>query len=328
MTTYTDISVVIPAFNEEGGLGPVLADLRENLPGAQVIVIDDASSDRTPDVALAERADGFDLVILQHPFNQGYGSALSTGMRAADRRFIAWFDSDGEHRVADLKAMVDRMKSERLVAVIGQRPASVTAFRAAGKALIWLLARAFNVRAGRDLNCGLRVFRRDVIMRYLPLLPARYSASLTTTILMIERGYPTAFHPITTAQRIGESKVRMRDGFLAMAKILNLITLFAPMRLFFRGGLLLTTIGLGYGIIVTLTEDLGFPVAGLMLMMIGLLLAMLGLIAEQIAQMRLGSMATALPADRLDTVEALVPAEPVAPAEAGSPARQAAEAQQ
>jgi hypothetical protein len=297
--TYQDLSIVIPAFNEEKGIAAVLEDLKRTMPEAEVIVVDDGSSDGTVAAVLKHATPGFPLTLMSHPFNQGYGSSLVTGMRTATRTYVAWFDADNEHRVEDLQDMVRRARAERLVAVIGQRPASVSTFRAAGKGLILLLTRALNIKAGRDLNCGLRVFRRDVILSYLPLLPARYSASLTTTILMVERGYPTAFHPIQTAPRLGTSKVRIRDGFLAMAKVMNLITLFAPMRIFFRGGLLLSTVGLLYGTFVALREPLGFPVAGLLLILAGFLLAVLGLLAEQIGQMRLGVLGAIRPAHRL-----------------------------
>lgn len=304
MTDHSDLSIVIPAFNEEKGIAEVLIRLRETMPGAQVIVVDDGSQDATAATALANAAAGFDLIVMQHPFNQGYGASLKTGMLSAEREYVAWFDADNEHRVEDLQAMVGRMRTERLVAVIGQRPNSVNAFRALGKTMILLLVRLFSIKAGRDLNCGLRVFRRDVITNYLTLMPARYSASLTTTILIIERGYPMAFHPVTTGERVGTSKVRARDGFLAMAKVMNLITLFAPMRIFFRGGVLMTFLGLVYGTTIAVTEGLGFPVAGLLLIMAGFLLAVLGLLAEQIGQMRISNLPAQGAARRLFPPEA------------------------
>lgn len=304
MTDHSDLSIVIPAFNEEKGIAEVLIRLRETMPGAQVIVVDDGSQDATAATALANAAPGFDLIVMQHPFNQGYGASLKTGMLSAEREYVAWFDADNEHRVEDLQAMVGRMRTERLVAVIGQRPNSVNAFRALGKTMILLLVRLFSIKAGRDLNCGLRVFRRDVITNYLTLMPARYSASLTTTILIIERGYPMAFHPVTTGERVGTSKVRARDGFLAMAKVMNLITLFAPMRIFFRGGVLMTFLGLVYGTTIAVTEGLGFPVAGLLLIMAGFLLAVLGLLAEQIGQMRISNLPAQGAARRLFPPEA------------------------
>ena len=110
MNDFADVSIVIPAYNEERGLDAVLTNLRQSMPGAEVIVVDDASDDGTAGSALQHAVAGFDLVVLQHSFNQGYGSSLSTGMGAATREYVAWFDADNEHCADDLKAMVARLE--------------------------------------------------------------------------------------------------------------------------------------------------------------------------------------------------------------------------
>ena len=76
---YSNLSIVIPAYNEEEGILATLETLRGAFPAAEVIVVDDGSQDRT-----AERVAGFAGVrLLLHRFNRGYGGALKTGMRAA-----------------------------------------------------------------------------------------------------------------------------------------------------------------------------------------------------------------------------------------------------
>lgn len=291
------LSIVIPAFDEEDGIGVVLASLRAAMPLAQIIVVDDGSADSTAEAAA--RFPGVE--VWRHPFNRGYGASLRTGMQQATREFVAWFDADNEHRTADLEAMFTLARTERLAAVIGQREtASVTWVRAAGKLLIRSLGRVFDLNVGSDLNCGLRVFQRSVISGYLSLLPERYSASLTTTMLMVERKYPIRFHPVQIEPRIGTSKVRLRDGILALSKLVRLIMLFAPMRIFFRLGLILGGLGMGYGTWVTFSQKLGFPVAGMLLVTIGVLLCMLGLIADQISQFWLSQLGDGERATRSD----------------------------
>ncbi len=198
------LSVVVPAFNEEDGIVASLQALRAGLPGAEVLLVDDGSTDRT-----AERtATVPGVIVIEHRFNRGYGAAIKTGVRAARGEYLAWFDADNEHRVDDLAEMVLRLDRERLAAVIGQRrnpPSSV--LRATGKLLIRAVSGSLRMPAGPDLNCGLRVFRADLLRQYLPLLPDGFSASLTTTMVFIAQGYPTAFHPIRTQPRIGTSKV-------------------------------------------------------------------------------------------------------------------------
>jgi glycosyltransferase involved in cell wall biosynthesis len=298
-----ELTVVVPAYNEEDAIEGTLRSLRARLPEAEIVAVDDASTDRT-----LERALGVPGVrVVSHAYNCGYGGALKTGMTLSRRTWVAWFDADGEHRVEDLVAMVERADEGRLSAVIGQRGnAPSVSVRSIGKRLIRMVARSLDLRAGQDLNCGLRVFRRDVICRYLYLLPEGYSASTTSLMIMLERRYPVAFHPVTMAPRIGSSKVRLRDGFATIALVLRLAMLFTPLRVFARGGLLLFVLGLAYSLVVALRQSSGIPVAGALAMLTGVLLAAVGLIADQISQLRLIQLATldSMPHRpvRLDTV--------------------------
>ena len=295
---YNDLSIVIPAYCEEGGISGVLDELRKNLPGAEIIVVDDGSDDKTAETALKFK----DVIVYQHRFNRGYGASLVTGMKVASRPYIAWMDADAEHRAENLIGMFKIISSGKLAAVIGQRTnRSATKLRGVGKFGIRMIARMMGVNAGPDLNCGLRIFQRDVILPYLSILPNRYSASLTTTFLMVEREYPVEFFPITTSTRIGKSKVKIRDGFLAIAKIMHLITLLAPMRIFFRLGCIFCVVGFIYGLIRTFNDKMGFPIAGLLAIMVGLILIVQGLIADQISKLRLNSLSTSFLAKRLDS---------------------------
>lgn len=287
-TRQWKLSIVIPAYNEQGGLAQVLGPLAETIPDAEIIVVDDGSSDTTAEVAKACAARWTNIFVYRHRFNRGYGASLKSGMTKARGEYVAWFDADGEHKVADLVAMYEIIRTRPLAAVIAVRTSkSTTMFRGVGKWLIRLLALVLGLSGVSDLNCGLRIFRRGIIASYLSLLPDRYSASMTTTILMLERGYPVVYHPIQTEARVGQSKVKPADGFRALAKVLQLVTLFAPMRLFFRPGLAALIVGVVYGTFITITARLGFPTAAVLMTLGGMLLCILGLIADQISQFRL-----------------------------------------
>jgi glycosyltransferase involved in cell wall biosynthesis len=280
------LSIVIPAFNEEDGIGPTLANLIKRLPSAEIIVVDDGSSDRT-----FERTAEFPSVTLvQHPFNRGYGAALKTGMSVARRELVAWFDADNEHRVEDLVAMAERAAVEKVAAIIAQRRFSgPSPLRNWGKMMILLLARSLAFQGSKDINCGLRVFRRELIKRYIPLLPNSFSASITSTIILLERGYPVGYHTVELNARVGSSKVKASDGFRALMLVLRILILFAPMRIFLRLGLFVFGIGLLYGLILALMVGQGLPTAALGVMLGGALTAFFGLIADQISQLRLES---------------------------------------
>jgi glycosyltransferase involved in cell wall biosynthesis len=278
------LSVVIPAFNEAEGITAALSDLCASFPDAEIIVVDDGSTDGT-----AEAAAAFSQVtVIQHPFNRGYGAALKAGMSVATREFVAWFDADNEHRASDLNAMLEIIIGRNVTAVVAQRRfCGSSPLRGWGKSAIRMLARSFDFRGGRDINCGLRIFHRDVITRYAMLLPNGYSASITSTMILLERGYPVAYHPIELNPRIGESKVRVRDGFLALMLVLRMIMLFAPLRIFLRAGMALIAIGLAYGVLTAVAAGRGIPSAAVVAMLAGVMLCLFGLVADQLSQMRL-----------------------------------------
>ncbi len=282
-----ELSVVIPAFNEEGGVGSTLRDLRARLPEVEIIVVDDGSRDATRAHALEVPG----VRVIAHLTNRGYGASLKTGMSLVERRYVAWFDADNEHRVEDLEAMAARIHHDDLSAVIGRRRhPGVSVVRVVGKLSIRILARSLGVDVGRDLNCGLRIFRRSIIRRYLPLLPDQFSASLTSTMVLVERGHPLGFHDIDVNPRIGTSKVRIRDGFSTMMLVMRFVMLFAPMRFFFAPGLFTVTCGIAYGVVRAVATGRGIPVAAALVTMSGLFMAMLGLVADQISQLRFAQL--------------------------------------
>jgi len=282
---YERLSVVIPAFNEAEAIGKTLEQILAATPGAEILVVDDFSRDRTCEIATAFAG----VRVIRHSFNRGQGASLKTGMRAATRPYVAWFDADNEHKTGDLERLFKRMLDDRLVAVIAQRTnGSTSTVRALGKWMIRLIGRGMQIKAGSDLNCGLRIFRRPVILRYLALIPDRFSSSLVTTLVMLERRYPLAFVPITTSPRIGVSTVRLKDGFEAILQLLRAILLFAPMRIFLPVGLWTIGAGLLYSAVVALFAGRGVPVGGMLLVLAGLMTMILGLLADQISQMRLG----------------------------------------
>lgn len=283
-----DLSIVIPAFNEEGGVAQTLRTLKASFPQAEIILVDDCSDDAT-----LQEARGVDGVrIVRHRFNRGYGAALKTGMATARGTFIAWFDADGEHRVEDLAAMFQHLQERHLAAVVGRRPSvGQQPIRFFGKLILRIWARTLGVKVDRDLNCGLRVFHKEAILPYLTMLPDKFSASTTSTMIMLERGYPVAFHDIRTNPRIGKSKVRLRHGFETLLNILRTTMIFGPLRVYGSLGLGLATFSLAYGIMIALIIGRGFPGFALAVLMAGLFLIVIGVVADQLSRWQLSAAA-------------------------------------
>src|ERR1700761_9445051 len=105
-THYPGVWIVIPAFNEAAVIGEVIADVRSVFD--HVVCVDDGSTDDTGEIA---RRAGAHLV--RHPVNLGQGAAIQTGVEYARKqpgaRVFATFDADGQHRVKDVCAMIDRL---------------------------------------------------------------------------------------------------------------------------------------------------------------------------------------------------------------------------
>jgi glycosyltransferase involved in cell wall biosynthesis len=278
------LTIILPAYNEENGIKSTVETLRAKLPNAKILVVNDHSSDNTAQYALQVP----NVRVVTHSYNVGYGGALKTGMALADTEYVAWFDADGEHRVDDLIGMANKIHTEGLLAVVGQRPSGTSnRIRSIGKFMIRMIVRTMRVNAGRDLNCGLRVFKRDIICRYLFVLPDGYSASLTSLMIFLEREYPMAFYPVKINPRIGTSKVKLRDGFNTMALVIRITTLFAPLKIFLRFGAVIFLLGIIYSLYKALQLGGGVPVAGAVSTLGGVLLMAVGLLADQISQLRL-----------------------------------------
>lgn len=283
MLDPSQVTVVIPAFNEAEALGDVLAELRTAIPDIRILVVDDGSSDGTEGVA---RSAG--VKVLRHNRNRGYGAALKTGFRAAATPYVAMYDADGQHRPDDLLQLMQHGGQHDMVVGARGNDSDRAWSRRPGK---WVLARIANHLTGTripDLNSGLRVIRRNVMLRYIHLLPDGFSASTTSTICLVQRGYDVAFPPIRTRQRKGKSTVRqVRDGMNTIALIVNLIILFSPGRFFVPPAVLLIAAGLVYGVARALVSGLGIPTLALLLVMTGLITGLFGLLAKQIATLRI-----------------------------------------
>jgi glycosyltransferase involved in cell wall biosynthesis len=161
---YRDVWIVVPALNEASVIADVVADLRAVF--TNVVVVDDGSKDSTMAEALRAGAH-----VVPHPVNLGQGAAIQTGVEYARSQagaaVFATFDADGQHRVKDVLAMIDRLSAENLDIVIGtrfaaSRPARMPALkRVVLQAAAWLSPTSRRLHL-TDAHNGLRVFNKSV----------------------------------------------------------------------------------------------------------------------------------------------------------------------
>ena len=282
---FGQVSIVVPAYNEEDAIETTLLQLRSAVPDADIIVVDDGSTDATAERARAVPG----VTVTSSERNRGYGASLKLGMRACTRPYVAWYDADGQHRPADLKAVVRRAIEQRLDMVIGTRghDSDRVKDRVVGKVVLNAAARVISGEHIPDLNSGLRCFRRDVIVRYLHLLPDGFSASSTSTLMLLKRHYRVGYVPIVTNSRIGKSTVRVvRDGLRTLQVVLRIVVLFEAFKVFTTLGLALLVPALVYGLVIALIRGEGFPTLAGTAAIAGLLTFYMAILADQVVELR------------------------------------------
>ena len=278
-----DLTIVIPAYNEQEGIEAVLHDVRAVVPDAELLVIDDCSTDGTGPIAASAGAR-----VLRHRATRGYGGSLKTGVRAARGEAVVLMDADGQHDASYIPALVDMLADHDLA--VGER---TNALRIAGARLPGkiVLGWVVNLIAGTriaDINCGFRAARRVELARILPLLPDGFSFSTTSTLAYLRLGRSVGFMPMETRRRVGTSTVHpLRDGYRTIMLIVRLMALFDPLQVFLPIALGLVALGLIYGIWKAVTKGEGVPVAAMLAVTTGLISFLLGVVCDQISALRL-----------------------------------------
>lgn len=279
-----ELSVVLPAHNEAGRVGAVVEAIRRRYPQAEILVVDDASTDATADEARAAGA-----TVLRHPYNKGNGAAVKTGLRQAHGRQIVLMDADGQHDPDDIPRLLEPLSEYDLV--IGARlPASQSSFlRRLGNGFFNALATYLTGRPIPDLTSGFRAARREALLEFLHLLPNGYSYPTTTTLAFLKAGYSVTFVPIRSSRREGgKSGIRLiRDGIRFVLIILRIATLFSPLKVFLpvsAGLFLLSCLSAGYTIFAE--GRLHIPNSAVLLFTMSVIVFLIGLVSEQIAMLR------------------------------------------
>jgi len=279
------LSVIIPAYNEESAIAPVIERVRQAVgESAEIIVVDDGSTDQSGPAARSAGAR-----VIRHRGNRGYGAALKTGTAAASHNTIVIIDADGTYpaaRIPDLLAALDRADM-----VVGARTGSHVRIPWARRPAKWLLNRLANYLTRStipDLNSGLRVFRRDVVMQYFPILPDQFSWTTTITLAMHCDNYAVAYVPIDYHQRTGRSKIVPRDAGSFLVLILRTIVLFRPLRIFLPIVLLCLIYGFTKAS-VDMVRDPNISASAILAFMSALLILLIGMVADALAT-RLGRL--------------------------------------
>lgn len=185
-----DLLVVVPAWNEEEALPGVLAEVREVLPGTDVLVVSDGSTDRT-----AERARAGGATVLELPFNLGVGGAMRAGFTYAVRRgypAVVQLDADGQHDPRAVAALVRTAAAEGADLVIGARFAGVGSYTVRGprrfamRLLSVILSRVTRTRL-TDTTSGLKLVGPRALALFSREYPAEYLGDTVEALVVAAR---------------------------------------------------------------------------------------------------------------------------------------------
>jgi glycosyltransferase involved in cell wall biosynthesis len=276
----------MPAKNEAAGLALCLPKLRLAFPDAELIVVDDGSSDATADVAVQHGAR-----VIRHPISMGNGAAIKTGARHALGRRLVFLDADGQHDPEDARKLLDQLDQGYAMAV-GARDGTGQANlgRHAANALYNWLATQISNYPVKDLTSGFRAVDAAKFRQFLALLPNGFSYPTTITMAFLRSGYPVAYLPIHVAQRIGRSHIRpIRDGFRFFLIIFKVATLFSPLKLFVPIATLFGVLGAANYAQTYLTEG-RFTNMSVLLFSAAVIVMLIGLISEQITGLLYSSL--------------------------------------
>jgi glycosyltransferase involved in cell wall biosynthesis len=277
----TDLSIVIPAKDEAEGLRSILPQIRALYPEAEVIVINDGSSDDT--AAVCERAG---VRVLSNPYSMGNGAAIKRGARAAHGQVLVFMDADGQHDANDIPRLLEKL-DEGYDMVVGARSVRGQAglHRAFANAIYNRIASIMTGFRIEDLTSGFRAVRARKFRRFLYLLPNGFSYPTTSTMAFFRSAYAVAYIPIEIRRRSGRSKIHLfRDGTRFFLIILRIGALFSPMRLFLPVSAALFAIGVGYYAYTFFTSH-RFTNMSALLLIAATITFLIGIVSEQVSSL-------------------------------------------
>lgn len=275
------VSIIIPAKNEARGLRKVLPAIRNLCPTAEIIVVNDGSSDETVDVC-----GEFGVGCLSHPRCLGNGAAVKTGARGASGEVLVFMDADGQHQPDDIPRLLERLgQGYDMVVGARGRQSQAGAHRAFANGFYNRLASWMVGQPVDDLTSGFRAVKADKFRRFLYLLPNGFSYPTTITMSFFRAGYPVAYVGIHAPKRIGRSHVRLvRDGVRFFLIIFKIGTLYSPLKIFLPMSFFFFMTGLSY-YIYTFLDAHRLTNMSVLLFITSVLIFLIGLVSEQVSML-------------------------------------------
>lgn len=277
-------SIIIPAKDEEQGLQVLLPELRKLHPDAEIIVVNDGSTDNTQRVCIEAG-----VTVVKHPYAKGNGAAIKAGARVAKGDYLVFMDADGQHNPADIERLLAKV-GEGFDLVVGARSgrdSQASVARWSANAFYNAFASWMVNRKIDDLTSGFRCANRRKFLSFLYLLPNGFSYPTTSTMAFFRAGYSVGFVPIDVAKRLGKSHINLvRDGVRFLLIIFKVGTLYSPLKVYFPTAVISIGLGLFNYLLTVMNSGWRFTNMSTLLILAGVVIFLIGLLSEQLTNLQ------------------------------------------
>jgi len=281
MASIMNLSIVIPAYNEEIGIAGTIDGVVEVIKplhiGYELIVVNDGSTDNT-----AKIVENKNIKIINHEENKGYGASLKTGVRYSQYENILIIDADGSYPAEHIPDLLESAMNYDMV--VGARVAGnvkIPLIRKPAKLFINKLANYLAEKKIPDLNSGMRIIKKEIIQQFLKILPNGFSFTVTITLAMLTNDYQIKYIPINYNKRKGKSKIRpIHDTLNFIQLIIRTVMYFNPLKIFVPLSFFFVIPGIGFLIRDILALNLAQ--SSILLIITGGLILSIGMLADLI----------------------------------------------
>lgn len=288
----SEVSIIIPVFNEQDSISKVVTDIRKNLSKKskfvkfEIIVVDDGSTDDTSKIIKKLKAKRIIQKVLTHIRNKGYGAALKTGISASKYEWILIVDGDSTYPASVLYDLIRAKEDCHMV--IGARTkkdVSVPLSRRFPKLVMLWTAKVLSQNNIQDLNSGLRIFDKRLAEEFWHLFPQGFSFTSTITLGSHLNGFEVKYLPISYYKRVGKSSISFMHFFYFMLLVIKMVVYYKPLQFFFIPGISFLAFGFLWTVYTLLTNG-NVTDSGVLIFMIGLQISLFGLIADLVVKTR------------------------------------------
>ncbi len=276
------VSIVLPAYNEELAIAKVIDDvqaaMRTTSYAYEILVVDDNSTDKTAAVAQSKN-----VRVVKRLVQGGSGASRRTGILESQGEIIVMLDADGSYEAGDIPKLLayfpdyDQVNGART-----SEQGTLKLLRTPAKWFIRKLACYLTSTNIPDLNTGLKAFKKDIMKKYLWVLPDGFSCVTTMSLAFLTNGYAVKYVPTTYHKRIGESKFHpIKDTASYFNTVVRMVMYFKPLRVFMPLFLILSAFAIIKSIL-SLAFTSTLQESDIIIFMTAIIVATLGLIADLI----------------------------------------------